>query len=123
MPLNYFDLNKEIKWKDNDYVTMQLHNLSYDKNGIGQVKSTEIIYDGQVKEVNEKGNIVRAVIQRPIEDGKYEQHTMPLKKVESLSFIDKDETVRFLETYSPFYKEENPNQKYLFTVISGARLD
>lgn len=121
MALNFFDLtNEDVKWQPEDYLTLQLHDLKFDENGVGMVTSTDIKYDCRVVEVNESGKISRAIIQRQVAPEQYEQTTLPLRKVESLTSEIDGKNV-FLETYSPLYKDENPAQRYLFTVIAGAR--
>ena len=119
MALKYFDLSLNTKWLPDDYLTLQLHNLNFE-NGIGSVKSTATTYDCRVIEVDENGKISKAVLQKKLGEDQYEQNTMPLKKVESLT-NETEKGVILLETYSPLYKEANPPQRYLFTVVSGAR--
>jgi hypothetical protein len=120
MGLKYFDLSLDTKWLPEDYLTLQLHNLSFDENGIGNVQSTATTYDCRVVEVDENGKISKAILQKKLDDEQYEQNTMPLKRVESLT-NETEKGIVTLETYSPLYKDENPQQRYLFTVVSGAR--
>ena len=120
MPVNRFDLDKPVMWEVNDLFAVQLHNLEIDEKGIGKTSSTPAVYDGKVLEV-EDGKITKAVLQKQMEDGKYEQHTMPLKKVSNLISEKEGGKSIVLETYSPIYQTETPPQRYLFTVIAGAR--
>lgn len=120
MALRYFDLLSETEWKVDDYFSSQLHLLNFDENGVGRVVSTEVVYDCRVLEIDENNKISQAVFQKKAEEEKYEQNTMPIKRVEDIT-VNKDDKVIHLETYSPFYKEENPVQRYLFTIIAGAR--
>jgi hypothetical protein len=122
MPVNRFDLDKPVTWEVGDLFAMQLHNLMLDEKGIGKTESTQLIYDGKVLEV-EEGKITKAVLQKQMEDGKYEQHTMPLRKVSDLISEKEGGKSIVLETYSPIYQTETPPQRYLFTVIAGARAE
>jgi len=120
MPLNKLDATKPIVWMVGDLLQVQQHNLNFDENGIGRATATNITYDGRVLELSEDGSITKAILQNRNEDGNYNQHTMPLKKVESLMKI-KEDSVIALETYEPFYQEEIPLQRYLFTILVGFR--
>lgn len=121
MPLNHFDLTKPVEWKEGDYFACQKHDLAFDDAGIGKTTATDKLYDGRVLEVNENGRITKAILQEPgEEEGTFKQHTMPLKKTESIMKID-EKGVTALDTYEPFYVEEKPQLRYLFTIIAGAR--
>ena len=122
MPIKELDLNQDTKWIPGDLFAVQLHNLEITEGGLGKTTSTSLMYDGKVLEV-ENGKISKAVLQKQIEDGKFEQHTMPLKKVSNLISDKEGGGTVNLETYSPIYIDENPPQRYLFTVIAGARVE
>lgn len=121
MALRYFDLAEDIKWLPEDYLTLQLHNLNFDENGVGVVISTAVTYDCRVIEVDENAKISKAVLQIKVADEQYEQNTMPLNKTQSITNTAKSGLLITLETYEPSYVDENPAQRYLFTVIAGAR--
>jgi len=118
MPLKQLDVTVPVIWQKDDYFSCQQHDLGF-QNGIGKTTATDLIYNGRVLEVSD-GTISKAIIEINVKEGIYNQHTMPLKKTESIINM-KDGLFKILETYEPVYENESPSQRYLFTITSGAR--
>lgn len=119
MSLRQFDVNIPIVWRKGDYFSCQQHSLELE-NGVGKTIATDIIYSGRVLEVSSEGKITKATLEIQVKEGIYNQHTMPLKSVESIINMENG-IFTVLETYEPIYESETPTQRYLFTITSGAR--
>ncbi len=117
--IKQLEISSETKWQTDDFIAMEIHHLTIDENGIGNAEPKEI-WHGKVVEINETNNIVKVMLEKPLEDGKFLQQTIPLKKCSSLMKQMNDGATILVETYEPYYKPD-AQIRYLFGVIGGAR--